>query len=140
MELYEQYQTIERKRKEALRNQDALSYLAMCCEIGIRHEDIEDMPLYEQGVAETSHALSQTYAKLQHEQERLAGFVARAQKLRVYDLARNYRLKRSELEQTFPGQFGRGGKQSLQRMSPVDIGACFKKLYEHARMRCDEKN
>ncbi len=133
MDFQEYQNNLEKRRKDALRRQDAYAYAAMCAEVGIRLSDIEDPPLHEQGLAEAAHLVKRRHESDDiGEQIRFQNFIKRAESLRVYDFARNYRAKRAVLESSFPGQFGKHGKQSFRDKSPADIGACFKNLYEYA--------
>ena len=140
MDINTHYQNAERKRKAALCRQDARAYAVMCTEVGIRLEDVEDMPLFERGIVEASLADSRQCVAAVAEHTNLRRFIAQAELLRVYDFALNFRAKREVLETFFPRRFGRGGLQSLRNKRSVDIGACFKNLYEYALDQCEEES
>src|SRR3989338_5854179 len=140
MDINTHYQNAERKRKAALSRQDARSYAALCTEVGIRLGDVEDMPLFERGIAEASLAGGRQGTAAAFEHAHLGRFIAQAERLRIYDFAFNSRAKREVLETFFPRRFGRGGIQSLRNKRSVDIGACFKNLYEYALDQCEEES
>jgi len=139
MDFQEYQNNLEKRRKDALRKQDAHAYVAMCAEVGTRLSDIEDLHLHEQGLAEVARLVKQRHESMDtDEQRRFQNFIKQAEGLRVYDFARNYHKKRIVLESSFPGRFGKNGKQSLRDKNSVDIGACFKNLYEYALHKCTQ--
>jgi len=132
----------EELRKDALYSQNGLNYYKLSMSLGINPENLEDKHLYEQGEIEYTRLEtkkkeekireSQLEKEVRKSEHRLIEkeFLKRAEELNINDFYAQTDAKIMFLQDYFPGKFGRGKKQDIEKFDDVQVGAIFKNVYD----------
>lgn len=139
------YQTgLEEARKDALAGRNGVNYVELCQEAGISEEDCEAPDLYQQGLVEiireesSSGRLETQVLTLEKADKRKKRSASKASAflddvndygVNVYgSFAADADSKRELLLKHFPGRFGAGKRQDLDRYEDTQVGAMFRNL------------
>lgn len=129
---------IERKRKEALYNRDALNF-ARYCDLSGTHP--EDELLYEQGKAQSLYKQkTMKLKKPKRKKSRLEKitekeFLRKGSRLNLQDYASQANYKRELLMEYFPNKFGPKGSQPIKDYALASVGFLFKRVYNSYNKR-----
>ncbi|MBI4453391.1 hypothetical protein HY636_01995 [Candidatus Woesearchaeota archaeon] len=138
---------LEQQRIKALEDRNAIRYVRLCDELGINEEDIEAPDLYQQGLVDVVHE-EELSAKLERQLSALETQLSSLKKsgskrkkaidflkavddygVNVYgSFAADADSKRELLLEHFPGRFGAGKKQDLDRYEDTQVGAMFRNI------------
>jgi tRNA U34 5-carboxymethylaminomethyl modifying enzyme MnmG/GidA len=135
---------LEDKRLEAFHSRNALKYMTLCNELGVKPEDTD---LYEQGHTEwiiQKEKKSDLEEKLKVTNE--LNFINESEYINHQDWSVDTDIKKELMEQYFPERFGPGEVQDLEmeirkdikKYRPGEIGKIFNSLVEFYKKRQEE--